>query len=980
MKPMIKTSLNYNHKNDVHYPLSGISDLKARNIIRGILNNDSKGDVIKALARIKEFCNNKQYKECVDVVRGNELFKANNYSRYFIDKCMIIHGEDELGTFSEIKNNIEKNRNKLHELLKMYSCLYKEIYYKNFENAIEVINEIITSQGLSVLLIRLVHLLRHKAYLNDESGIDQGKNIDIKNKLDDILNRIQVSRAKHLENAIKWISLSKDDYFNFYGKIKENKSKNHIDLMVKNFIETFPRDEDAYKKTLNAFYSFSLLDSIIYIFNSEKIGLPFVNFFSNSFEELRNEYNLFSKYHPISENKEPSDDEYLDQFFYRESFLLGELDWVFKYRLIHEAFYRKDDDGYFLRPPIQTKCLNDYFKDVKKFENLRMSKDGGYFINFKKYDMKTSGQLENTNALMYLLEDLEGDISNNDDSFIRLMTYTHDIGIICPERILSRILQTNNNTDVTLIIACLLFVKYKTRKSEHVLRANLQEVIVEKFDSDIIKMIIHFYEISPAVTEHFITLCDENFLSKLFELTDRPIDAINNRADILQWYGDLKKDQNYIERSKNLRTDIRISKEKGTIDDSRIFVDTTRFIQWINDNNINKLLNLLEILDVQTPIDVSNININWAKAKTGLTVVDNIATEVICYYEEFCVNKLFGVASYLGRRIRHGTFKGTGLKDITDIQNSDKYINLRTNKFFNEHYSTWMSNYTEMLDDLKNRKLHIQSKSKPDGFIKVDLTTKSKILMADHLVRDLLNSYLKDENGVHLPFIIVEYCWRFIEEDLSDIRKLLMEYKSKFGVFNIVGHNFQGALKREYQEFAYNINSISAEKFRTISSWFNKPSILSPTTDIVLLFKAVVSEVKGLLNGFEPKLIVCEEKYEISGGKYFAIYDALYLIIHNAAKHGKPDGTLVLNIGFIPELKALELSVSSEFISFDDARKRKIEIEKKFVEDNEDANDIDENSGLKKLTRMEDDNLIKNLGYSFDDLKLSIYFNFIMDY
>jgi len=957
---------------DLNYSISNISNLTARNIIRGILNNDNKGDVTKALYKIKANCNIKQYKECINVIRGNELFKFNNYSRYFVDKCLLTNSHEEIGSLEEIFHNIEFNSKKLKVLLEKYGYLYKSLYQEDYDNSLLHINEIIDDHGVSIVLLKIIYSIKTKT-LNQDDG-------NLKKELEEILKKIQISRVKKIDDAIKWISLSKDDYFNFYGKIKYERSEYYADWIIKSFLDPFPSDDHCYLKTLNAFFAFSLFDSLVYILNCERIELPFTLLLHESLKELRVEFEKWSEYHPITKSKELSANEYVDQFFFRGAFLLGELEWVFKYRLIHETFYRKDESGYYQRPPLQLMLITDYFSEVSSFEDLRLNHVDNYMINFERYNKKTSGQLENTTALIYLLEKIEGDISGFEEAFIKIMTYTHDVGEICPERILTCILNTSNNSDVSLIISSLLFIKHKTRKAEHVLRANLQEVILEDFNSDIIAMIVHFYEISPAVTEHFINLCDENFLSKLFGLTERPIDAISNRAEILEWYGITKQDQHYIERAKNLRTDIKISKEKGTIDDSRIYVDTTKYIQWLNDNKINKILNYLEMLDVSNSVEASNFKANWPKAKSGLTVIDSLASEVLGCYEEFCVNKLFGVASYLGRRIRHGTFKGTGLKDITDIQNLSKFNVLKANRIFSENYSSWIRNYTKMLDDLKNGNLHIHSKNKPNGFLKTELTTKSKILMADHLLRDLLNSYLKDPNGSHLPYIIVEYCWRFIEEDLSEIRKLLMEYKSKYGVFNILNHNFNGSLKRDYQDFASNINSVSAEKFRTISSWFKKPSTVSPTTDIVLLFKAVVSEVKGLINDYEPVVSVCDDQYEISGGKYFAIYDALYLIIHNAAKHGKRDGNLILEIKFDTNFKALNISVQSEFKDVGDFNVKTIEIEKKLVENNEDANDIDEKSGLKKLTRMEDENLIKNLDYFFGNLTLSISFDFLMDY
>jgi hypothetical protein len=82
-----------------------------------------------------------------------------------------------------------------------------------------------------------------------------------------------------------------------------------------------------------------------------------------------------------------------------------------------------------------------------------------------------------------------------------------------------------------------------------------------------------------------------------------------------------------------------------------------------------------------------------------------------------------------------------------------------------------------------------------------------------------------------------------------------MESKARCAVFRFDGHVGSRAQQREIQEFCQELNAITADKFRMISAWFNKPSIASPAADVVLLFKAVVSEVKGSLMTTLPMLL-----------------------------------------------------------------------------------------------------------------------------
>lgn len=285
-----------------------------------------------------------------------------------------------------------------------------------------------------------------------------------------------------------------------------------------------------------------------------------------------------------------------------------------------------------------------------------------------------------------------------------------------------------------------------------------------------------------------------------------------------------------------------------------------------------------------------------------------------------------------------------------------------------------------MLEDLKKSYLHINSKRKPNGLIIDNFNTNFKKSLANHMLIDVLNSYLVYGDYLEIPYIITEFCWRIIEEDLISIRKTLMEYKSKHTINSYEFYSIKQLNKKDIQDFCQDLNSITAEKFRIISSWFSKPSIASPSADLNLLFKSVVSEIKGFFPRFNPDMLLDENDFNISGGVYFAIYDALYILIYNAALYGKNECELKFKVKYLFEDRNINISVISEVHTDDalDAAEKLINsaLSATFV----DAHINEGRSGIKKLRQMEKDKYISDVCYAFKNKKITASFNFSVDF
>lgn len=200
-------------------------------------------------------------------------------------------------------------------------------------------------------------------------------------------------------------------------------------------------------------------------------------------------------------------------------------------------------------------------------------------ISSNKYDKKSCGMLENSSALIHILNKKEGVLSEEDEMlFVKLMTYTRDIGEICNPEYLACIADSAKNMTLKLVARCLVSINDKKHYAEYELRSIIQRVLYSEFDGNLNnKLLQHLYSISPAVTEHFILTCNETFLSTLFHLMEKPVDALEVRADMLHWFGTVTNEDRYIDRAKTLRIDIQLNKERGTIDDSRIYVDPLKY-------------------------------------------------------------------------------------------------------------------------------------------------------------------------------------------------------------------------------------------------------------------------------------------------------------------------------------------------------------------------------------------------------------------
>lgn len=948
--------------------IKDINSKQARNYLRGV-DSTNYTQVNKALKKIKLNCSYADFKKAVDFVKVHPDYEDTAIGQLFnkvIPKGIIDNVDF---TFGEILKKIDSYTSELSLLMECCIQVYKCLSVNDISGALDSCEVLVENKGVSVFLVRMISFITNRYQMLDMD--DKA----ILAKIDGLKSKIIISHNPALEGAVIQLSNLRTSHLAICKRINDLKDDSYKSFIAKSFINPIPKDYNGFIKTLNAYYSVSLLDAFLYYQLVSCLNLPYIKKV-NFDRDLKLIHQEFTQIEFDPSTIYDGIDEDTGYYYLRECFLFVEQSKALKFLVIHGHYYGDFDLTRSLSA-YSSNLISKYFEGLNNFEQLRCTKVHNVQINWDRYDQKHCGMLENSSALLHLISKKEGRLEEHEKTlFVKLMTYSRDVGEACPSDYLETIADNANQPLLKLVVQCLITINKKSHYTEYQLRSTIQEYCISDFDGNLIGLLNHLYDVSPAVTEHLILICNETFLSTLFILMDRPVDALQARADMLHWFGELTNEERYLDRAKTLRIDIAINKERGTIDDSRIYVDPLKFSQWFEDNMVSKLTMSLDNLLISNS---STMKLDWTNKNLGASVGDDVIENLLICYSEFCENRVFGIASYLGRRIRHGTFKGTAITELYEVPRKDEYKALFDDKEFKRKFDEWIMRYEGMIEDLVKTSLQIKSKKKPFGLITTEIDSNVKIAIAKQLVVHILAIYSKRSGVLRLPSLIIDYLWRLAETDLHKTKKLLSEKKSTYGVFNINTKYYSPAMRRTISKFTQEINSLTGQKFGLMSSWFNKPNYASPSTDIYLLFNTVVSEVKDRVSYFDPYVDVGENSFSINGGTYYVIYDSLYVLIHNVAIHGKPNGQIHFDVSPCSDRNALKITLKSEVSNIEELNYAEAKILSMLHQNDDDAHVVEGNSGIKKLKKLEREGSISNIIFATDAINLSLSFEYLFE-
>lgn len=596
--------------------------------------------------------------------------------------------------------------------------------------------------------------------------------------------------------------------------------------------------------------------------------------------------------------------------------------------------------------------LNPAEPIVKPASLIQLS-EGSYSgsINLQSIDPSTGGYLHRVIGLMQVIDRGNEQFDFAGEQLLALLNKTLDVPMLANSSELSSFMSARrNDTLYQYLRAAVIKDCEETARSEHMLRKATQAVIRDRF-GDITDFLKFLYASGRHVGGHFYGTCSEPFLVQLYGLFDTANDVVEARARLLEVYGSLEGNDDAIDRAKALRLELKLSKVRDDIDDNRIYIDPLRFHQWLIETLGDDLRAAIPVVsewsqNITSGADLSNPIALMENPELRLGKILDVA------YHEFCANKFFGVDSYIGRRIRHGTLKGVMVTEIKSILDDAA---LQTNApelvgFF----QSWFEKYEKVIAIIGDEILQLREEGKSSGGIVPSIAVNNKLAIARLAVMDIATA-LEHESPVQYAIsAIQDHCWRLLETDLLRIRAEIQKMRSDQLLIDLAAIPSGDGNQAVSTELARKLNEAVQRKFTTLCLWLSQPKNVSPSATISLLFNAVLIEVAEQNPGFKP-LVAADDilPLELYGHRYHYVYDLLYVLVNNAGRHGKKDGVLSFDVEVDSTGTTARIVVGSDICEDETMDEVREMIDSAMRAEVEDAFKIDKFSGIKKIRAIE---------------------------
>ncbi|MGI2068173.1 hypothetical protein [Shewanella sp. MF08487] len=910
-------------------------DLRTRNKIRAILSDEST-HTINRLDKLRTKLGKSQIAALDAILNSSALTKAIKVSTPFPKKPPFfdnIQEYRETGLY-EILNVIEssasKHKDRLIRLASSLQQIDEQYAAKNFSICLDTIFRTLEEDGWSHALLRRIILIREN--IGRDCIDERIENLVLRAGIKGIV----VSSLIHSYAKDQNILMSKRSVLNISDRGALN---NYTRTLSKLSVQPSASSTQDLGCFLREVLKCSLIDAVIlakfncHLFNisdfpaiseiTKVLGRP------ELFESLVETYDFTS-----------SEGEYV---FFKQSSAWLEYEAIREYRVLIDNYYDASHEQATVLHADLEKTLQAWVGKVTPHDLVSCSQ-------FTKHDysalakLEASGTVTRSALFNYWLIDSEGQIGFEKEDLFTLMGLTRDLARTIPIHAVRTAAKLSKDELVKLILLLLLAKRSKNELDSFQLRKLLEDIAFKYHGGSLVEL-VKAYEVShPYVAEYIYDIATEDFLAKLTKLAPHRADIPEIRASLHEWMAGFAGDEYFLQRARAVRIDHQINRVRNEIDDHRIYVDPMRFTSWIEDEMMIELNSALS---------------STGSGKKGVSVTcdETILSMVMTQsYNAFCSNAVFGIASYIGRRIRHGTFHGHVYSSVINgIEKDVKFKKLFLNPQFVTKWVFWKEVYNNAVEKIIAERLHVNSKAKPLGLLTPEVFTPSKQHVRAAAVSSIGNDYAETSSTADICPLIIDYSWRLAELDLVEVIRFLKAQQAPLKNEKFLDQELMPiaiAVDRRLAEIFRRELELSIDrKLSTMLGWFKRPSIIAPKALVSLIFAATVAEVKDTIPDFDPQdADSSSEEIELVGNFYHLIYDALAIVVGNAAKYADRHSPLKRKFEILPgKEKRLIIEMSSSIKPTDDPLlvSENIETHKKsgFL----DANLYDKKSGISKL-------------------------------
>ena len=800
-----------------------------------------------------------------------------------------------------LEHHVRTNEEKVRSMIRALAELNKSIVARDLERATVQVAQFNGSFGNSHCLLRKTALLR---VLAPKRQADD--------PVEALLEAAGLSKNNVITSSLVHCYQEEQDFLSTKRSIMSLPDRGRSNRFTRDIVRIpfhpFAQDVDELREHFQSTAQSSLLDALIAArFNAHLISL-------DSFPLLASVFADLGAASPCLEDiarMHSANDAESEHNFYKQSSAWLESSEIAQYRWLLDHFYDTPDGQYF-------DITDAVLAKAKTWSALSDPARLASCMSLAKHSSPHLRAVENVgtatrSALFnYCLHATQGYTTIDEEDLVNLMGRTRDLSKTISSQFAANLARSVGSDISKLILYLLIAKKSRNERDDHLLRKVVQELTISRFGGNLVALLTYLASRSADIAIYAYEVFTEDFIARLYHIIDSTTEVTDTRAALHRWMGQHTGDRIYSDRARTLLIDHQLNKVRNEIDDNRIYVDVARFHEWISEELLRDLNTALSSVEHKT---------------FAMTSTESVLCVLVerCY-ATFCSHRAFGISSYLGRRIRHGTFKGHLYSGVVGLENDWRFRHLLADPSVSDTWHAWKTGYEAMVDEIIRDRLHVASPSKREGLLKPGLATPQKTELFIACAKALLKDYSETKTSAAAAPIITEYCWRLAEVDLKAFnaylkgqRRSLTEGGGLASIKTAAPH----ALGPVAGELFRAVERAISEKLMAMQMWFKRPLNVSPKASLPLLYKAVVEEVRTTYPTLQaPQDLDPANEIELFGGAYHVLYDSFYVVVYNAAKHGKPGGLVEPNFSIVraqgDEHSSVMIEISSEISEEDD--------------------------------------------------------------
>lgn len=847
--------------------------IRDRNRVRSILAAAEDADAVSLLNKLRQRISWQELLQIERVLRHTKagvrtpaLFPRDAQTSDSFTRLSTIDLSAQLNILNAL---ISEHQDVLSDFCKNLRTLNSAIISRDMDTAENIAGEVRKRFGYSHILLRKAALIKALAKHSQYPVIDK------------FLEECGSERNSIICTSLQNCYQADPDYLTLKRSIlsiaprgTSNKYSRDISRIP---FHPHAKDEDDFNDLLQSAFQSSLIDACLIVkINKELAGHPLdlgeetllllsqLEAASPSLEEIATLY--------------ANEDVAAEELFFKQSSAWLEADEMIEARFALDHFNDAQEATYLTITPHVSARAKRWLKERTPEQLVRQRFTTHTHPTLAKFEIE--GTYSRSATFNFNLCLSEGYSEISEDICIQLMGLTQDLSKTSHPSYLRNLANTNKSEMVKLVIYLLIAKRSRNEKDDHRLRHIIQNITIRDYGESVVQLVAAIGDRSMMVAEYAYELLTEDFIAKLSRITKSAAQITETRAMLHKWMGEKTNRKIYLDRARTILIDHQINRVRNEIDDNRIYVDAARFNEWINDVlvvELNALFGSLQKTLQKGTIDATQL-------------VDLISR---CY-STFCQNQVFGVASYLGRRIRHGTFKGhLYYSTISTLESRQDFVAIMHDPGFMQKWDAWKIQFESNIDSIIRERLHIESPTKKLGFLRTGIEAPDKYEIALACAKNIIEEYWNSNSAASAATLLGDYCWRLAEVDLKAFNGWLKGQKNSLINIGLLDELKSAApLYHKPQISSLHRETVRAiqEKLNSMSAWFKRPPSVSPKASLSLLFRAVVAEVQESYPQFKPAVDDSGGEIELFGGAYHVLYDSFYVAVFNAAKHGKHNG------------------------------------------------------------------------------------------